>query len=273
MTHLISLKYGHLHAPHFRQKKRFDILHRVNYVVEIARAEMIQALVRNLKIGLFISAAVHVAIVLSYYGIEYLRQVNEDAPVLNVRILKYSDLGPPPSIRNSLVTPFVGVAKNIRSGVGIPVPIPDAEINPEQTIATQSEMSQIQSPIAELQNGILGSERIEITDDAEIINEEPGINEFIPVEKLPQVVRSVQPIYPDIARRAGIEGDVWVKVLIDKKGNPVKAVVIKEDAAGIFNENTIQAALQYQFTPAIMNAGPIKVWVVQKFKYRIVNTE
>jgi hypothetical protein len=56
----------------------------------------------------------------SYYGLQYYKQLDDEVPVVKIRIVKYSDLGPPPSI-------------------GTPIPVPDAEINSEQTIATQTE--------------------------------------------------------------------------------------------------------------------------------------
>jgi len=78
----------------------------------------------------------------------------------------------------------------------------------------------------------------------------------------------VKPSYPEIARRSGMEGTVWVKILVDKEGNPKKAVVVKSDA-DIFNEPAIGAALQWKFTPAIMNNGPVAVWVAIPFRFRL----
>ena len=75
-----------------------------------------------------------------YYGAQVL--LEEEEPVYSVRIMKYSDLGPPPSITNSQAAPAVSVEAPVaKPTVGTPVPVPDAEINPEQTIATQQEMA------------------------------------------------------------------------------------------------------------------------------------
>ena len=99
------------------------------------------------------------------------------------------------------------------------------------------------------------------------IEEEPSPDAFIPVEKLPVPVRQVRPDYPDIARRAGIEGTVWVKILVDKEGKARKAIVLKSDAE-IFDEPATKAALQWVFTPAIMNNGPVAVWVAVPFRFQ-----
>ncbi len=241
-----------------------------SYSVSSARNELKRLLGINLERGLLVSALFHFALIGLYYGVVHYQSLEEDEPVMNVRILKYSDLGPPPSITNSLSAPVVGVAKIGKPNIGTPVPVPDAEINPEQTIATQLEMSAVTSTV--LSDGEeIGGSTIRIEEDVRIENDEPGMNDFVPVEKPPQVVYAEKPEYPEIARRANIEGAVWVKILVDKTGAPKKVVVIKENGGAIFNEEAIKAAMKYQFTPAIMNSGPVQVWVAIKFNFQLTN--
>jgi protein TonB len=71
-----------------------------------------------------------------------------------------------------------------------------------------------------------------------------------------------------MALRAGLEGTVWVKILVDKDGKPKKAVVIKS-AVEIFNEPAVEAAMQFLFTPAVMNNGAVRVWVAIPFKFQL----
>jgi protein TonB len=130
-------------------------------------------------------------------------------------------------------------------------------------------MSQVSSEM--LGEGDATSGELRIEDDVRIENDEPGMNEFTPVEKSPQVVHAEQPKYPDVARRANMEGYVWVKILVDKTGKPKKAVVIKESGGALFNDAATEAAMKYQFTPAVMNAGPVTVWVAIKFNFQLVS--
>lgn len=96
--------------------------------------------------GLIAAVLIHLFAIGSYYFAIYL--TTEDEPVYTVRIMKYTDLGPPPSIMNSQAAPAVAVAApSAKPTVGTPVPVPDAEISPEQTIATQTEMSAKSSPV------------------------------------------------------------------------------------------------------------------------------
>ena len=203
----------------------------------------------------------HFFVIGVYYLVGYLSQ--DDEPVMTVRIMKYSELGPPPSITNTEAAPQVQVTVPVaKPTVGVPVPVPDAEVNPEQTIASQKELSEVQSPTAG--TGDAGGQ-VAIQQDINI-DEDPA--DFVPVEKQPVPVKQVQPEYPEIARRAGVEGTVWIKILVDKEGKAKKAVVMKTDAE-LFNEPAIKAALQWVFTPALMNNGPVAVWAAVPFRFKL----
>ncbi len=213
--------------------------------------------------ALIIAGSFHFLAMGAYYGMQILMEADE--PVYSVRIMKYSDLGPPPSITNSQTAPAVSVeAPTAKPTVGTPVPVPDAEINPEQTIATQQEMANT-APIGEGD----GSGPVEIEQDVRIEEDGPP-PDFVPVEKQPQPLpgNAPPPIYPEIARRAGVEGTVWVKIWVDKEGNPKKALIMKSDAE-LFNQPAIDAAMKWKFTPAIMNNGPVSVWVSIPFKFKL----
>jgi TonB family protein len=92
--------------------------------------------------------------------------------------------------------------------------------------------------------------------------------DYVPYEKAPEAVRQVQPKYPDVATRAGLEGTVWVKIWVDRQGKPKKAVVQKSDAE-IFNRPATEAAMQWIFTPATTKNGPVSVWVSIPFRFKL----
>jgi protein TonB len=203
----------------------------------------------------------------SYYAAQYIGEDDDAIPMVTVRMIKYSDLGPPPSISATPPPPSVGVTTSVKPTVGIPVPVPDAEVNPEQTLATQAELSSMPSPATEQSSE--GGGNVQIQPDITIAPEdEPAMDAFVPVEKEPQVVKRVIPRYPEMAIRAGLEGTVWVKILVDKDGRARKAVVIKSTAE-MFNDDAVKAALEFVFTPAVMNNGPVKVWVSIPFRFQL----
>jgi periplasmic protein TonB len=173
-------------------------------------------------------------------------------------------MGPPPSIQNTDAAPQVAVSVPVaRPTVGVPVPVPDAEVSPEQTIASQQELSAVQAPAMPTGEG----SSAQIQQDIKV-DEEPAMDAFVPVEKPPVPVKEVKPAYPDLAQRAQLEGTVWVKILVDKDGKAKKVAVIKSDNP-IFDEPAKEAALQWVFTPAIMNNGPVAVWASVPFRFKL----
>jgi TonB family protein len=91
---------------------------------------------------------------------------------------------------------------------------------------------------------------------------------FVACEYPPEVVKQVQPKYPDLATRAGVEGTVWVKIWVDKEGKPKRAVAVKSDAE-ILNQSATEAAMQWVFTPALMKNGPVPVWISIPFRFKL----
>lgn len=96
--------------------------------------------------------------------------------------------------------------------------------------------------------------------------DEPSPEEFIPVEKEPVVIRRVDPAYPELAVKAGLTGKVWLKLLVDREGKVRKVLILKSDA-DIFSEAAVEAARQWLFVPAVMNGGPVPVWVAVPFTF------
>lgn len=99
-------------------------------------------------------------------------------------------------------------------------------------------------------------------------DEDPDINTFILVEKYPELIEETKPEYPEIAKRAGITGKVFVKVLVDKNGTPKKAIIAKSDN-DIFNQSAVDAALKSKFTPAVNKGEAIAVWIVLPYKFSL----
>ncbi|MGD0338535.1 MAG: energy transducer TonB [Bacteroidota bacterium] len=217
---------------------------------------------KHLSFGLIFSVSMLLIGIAVYFVVTKVNEEEETIPV--VRIINYTELGPPPSIAQAPAQVAVN-APVARPTVGVPVPVPDAEVSPDQTISTQAELSRQQAPAVEQGGG--GGTEIQIKEDIKV-EDEPDINAFIPVEKYPSPVKTVQPTYPEIAKRAGVEGKVYVKALIDKEGKVKKAVIYKSDAE-VFNQSSLDATYQWIFTPAIMNNGPVSVWVVVPYNFQL----
>lgn len=98
---------------------------------------------------------------------------------------------------------------------------------------------------------------------------EEEILEFFTVEKKPEIVKQVPPEYPKVARKAGIQGTVIIKVLIDKDGSVAQATVVK--GKDILQKPALDAIYQYRFSPALQNDKPVKVWLVMPIRFQLTD--
>lgn len=92
--------------------------------------------------------------------------------------------------------------------------------------------------------------------------------EFFAVEVKPQVINYIEPEYPELARKAGIEGDVFIKVLVDENGNVIRAIVLRSTNK-IFEEPSLNAARQFKFSPGKQRDIPVRVWMAIPFHFRL----
>ena len=88
---------------------------------------------------------------------------------------------------------------------------------------------------------------------------------FVAVEQQPEPIGGIEAIqqkivYPEIARRAGVQGRVFVKAYVDENGNVVKAEVLKGIGAGC-DEAAVDAVMQTKFKPGMQRGKAVKVQV------------
>ncbi len=68
-------------------------------------------------------------------------------------------------------------------------------------------------------------------------------------------------VYPEIARKAGVEGRVVVHCLIDRRGNVVDTKILKSLGNNGCDEAAIAAINSVKWKPAKQRDKPVKVWV------------
>ncbi|MCK4694110.1 MAG: energy transducer TonB, partial [Candidatus Cloacimonetes bacterium] len=81
------------------------------------------------------------------------------------------------------------------------------------------------------------------------------------VEPFP--IKQITPIYPEFAKRSGIEGEVFLKVEVFEDGSVGAIRVLKSlmSGPGGLDEAAIKAVRQWEFEPAKSGGQPIAVWV------------
>ena len=210
--------------------------------------------------GLLFAVCLHLSTVGALYVLAHLP--GNEEKVIYIR-LRPTEMPPPPSIGGDPAVAVNVASPATKPSIGIPVPVPDAEVSPDQTFARQQDMNRTADSLGTAADA---NARIEVQPKIETEEEDPLV--WVPVEKLPEIVKDVPPVFPEIARRAGVEGRVWVRVLVNKDGRVKKALIVKTDAE-IFNDPALEAARQWVFSPAVMNHGPVSVWVVRIMSFRL----
>ena len=77
----------------------------------------------------------------------------------------------------------------------------------------------------------------------------------------------VLPVYPNIPQKAGLEGNVILKVLVGKKGDVEKVEIIK--SAPMFDTAAIAAVWKCKYRPGKQRDKFVKVWCSLPFKFRL----
>jgi TonB family protein len=88
-----------------------------------------------------------------------------------------------------------------------------------------------------------------------------------PAEQETRRVKEVKPVYPDIARQAGIEGIVSMRVVINKDGAVEKVDVLSGEEA--LQQAAITAVRQWRYQPFLLEGNPMPVVTVVNLKFQI----
>lgn len=92
---------------------------------------------------------------------------------------------------------------------------------------------------------------------------------FLAFDEPPVLVDFVTPRYPDLAREAGFEGTVRVRVLVGEDGKVLGASVLSSDVSPAMEQAAIEAAKKCRFKPAKQRTTPVKAHVMIPFHFRL----
>jgi TonB family protein len=81
-------------------------------------------------------------------------------------------------------------------------------------------------------------------------------------------IHDVTPIYPESARRYGIQGDLILRAVIDKNGGLGRICIIQALGAGL-DESSINAIRQWKYRPYIFNGEPVEVVTAIKVQFHM----
>lgn len=77
----------------------------------------------------------------------------------------------------------------------------------------------------------------------------------------PTHILNPRPDYPITLRQRGIEGTVWLRVLVDRSGLPEQIILFKTSGYRLFDEAALRAVARWRFRPARSNGQYLASWV------------
>jgi protein TonB len=78
--------------------------------------------------------------------------------------------------------------------------------------------------------------------------------EFYPFDEAPVLITYVTPVYPELMRQAGIEGTVYLLVLVGADGSVRRVSVLQSDVTPAMERAAMAAAKRFLFRPAKQGA-------------------
>ncbi len=142
-----------------------------------------------------------------------------------------------------------------------------------EQIAEPPKVERPQMPVAAETEAEIEATTIETTTFTEIVKrpEETDIPvvPFWKVEVKPQPISIPTPAYPELARNAGIEGQVVIKALVEIDGSVIHAEVLKGSGNQSLDAAAVKAAYRARFTPAKQRDQPVRVPVSIPYRFTL----
>ncbi|MCZ7612331.1 MAG: TonB family protein [Ignavibacteriaceae bacterium] len=172
----------------------------------------------------------------------------------------------PPSIGEQKEIEQVEAPPPLKSTIKFTPPVvkPDEQVKDEY-IPTVDELKEV-DPGTETQEGNPeGVDYSLIEVEEKVVEKEEAPTYFVAVEEMPEPIGGIKAIqerisYPEIAKRAGVEGKVYILAFVNENGDVTKAQILKGIGAGC-DEAARDAVLQTKFKPGKQRGVPVKVQV------------
>ena len=96
----------------------------------------------------------------------------------------------------------------------------------------------------------------------------PGLSAPLRTNREAKPIQTVRAIYPPLALRMGMEGDVTLKIEVDAEGNVTKAEITKSGGPG-FDEEALKAVKQSRFEPAQKDGKNVPAEFTYIYRFRL----
>lgn len=138
----------------------------------------------------------------------------------------------------------------------IPVVKPEIAQQDIETPMPQIEMPQVETPV-----------EAPPSDTAPVAATEPAVSS--PPAQTLQVRSRAEPVYPPASRRAGEEGTVKLRILVDERGAPRQVELLRGSGFDRLDQAAIDAVRKWRFKPASSGGQNITAWTQVAVTFRL----
>lgn len=148
----------------------------------------------------------------------------------------------------------------------VPIEVPNDEILEEVELNLDATLD-IDEPISQLPPPPPAAPSEQAGDDVD----EHEI--FVIVEQMPEIIGGTEAIYkyltyPELARKAGLEGLVVVQIVVETDGRPTDPQVVRSPGA-ILDDAAVRAVMQLRFKPGMQRGKPVRVRFALPVRFRL----
>jgi protein TonB len=98
------------------------------------------------------------------------------------------------------------------------------------------------------------------------VDERPA--NFVPYDDPPVVIGSINPVYPEFAKRNGVQGTVVLEVEVLKDGS-IRNIHVKRSVPGGLDEAAIEAVRKVKFQPGKSSGQPVDVLLIIPVEFKL----
>ena len=92
---------------------------------------------------------------------------------------------------------------------------------------------------------------------------------FDEVDKKPQGLSTMPPVYPYKARRLALKGYVKVMFLVDRNGAVTELTILEAAPKGFFEETVEKTLPKWRFAPGRIDDRPVNTWMKKTIEFKL----
>lgn len=215
---------------------------------------------KNILIGFYYSLGIHFFLVIFFFVIQNIFSDEEESANVD-RILKYTELGPPPSISLDKAE-FVKRSKLKKERIAIPKPVKNLGKDTIE-IAKQSLSG---SKEGDGSGSGVGEVKIIPEETVKDIKPKPPVKYYAAVDYMPEPIGGYGAIQsrlviPEQAKQDNVSGKVLVKTYIDEMGKVLRTQIIQGIGSGC-DEAAMRAVRNTRFSPGKLGGQYVRVQMI-----------